>query len=73
MRRTSILAIALIVVGILALTYQGITYTVPKKTVEVGPVHVTKDEKHTVPLSPVLGAIALIGGIVVFVVDRDNK
>jgi hypothetical protein len=73
MRVTSILAIALIIVGMLAMAYQGITYTIPKKSVDVGPIHVTKDEKHKAPLTPVLGAIALIGGIMVLVFDQRNK
>jgi hypothetical protein len=73
MSSRSIVGIALIVLGILALAYQGFTYTVPRKAVDVGPVHVTKDEKHTVPLPPVLGALALIGGIAVLVIGRTEK
>jgi drug/metabolite transporter (DMT)-like permease len=66
----SFLGIALIVLGILALAYQGFSYTVPKKAVDVGPVHITKDEKHTVPLPPILGALALIGGVAVLALGR---
>ncbi len=68
----SLLGIALIILGVLALAYQGFSYTVPKKAVDVGPVHVTKDEKHTVPLPPILGALALIGGIAVLVMGREK-
>jgi len=68
----SILGIALIVFGVIALAYQGFSYTVPKKAVDLGPVHVTKDEKHTVPLPPIIGALALIGGIAVLVIDRKD-
>ena len=64
------LGIALIVLGVLALAYQGFSYTVPKKAVDLGPIQVTKEERHTVPLPPILGALALIGGIVVLVIDR---
>lgn len=66
----SFLGIALIVLGVLALAYQGFSYTVPKKEVDVGPVHVTKDERHTVPLPPIVGALALIGGIAVLALGR---
>ena len=66
----SILGIALIVLGILALAYQGFSYTVPKKAVDVGPVHITKDEKHTVPLPPILGALALLSGVAVLALGR---
>jgi hypothetical protein len=68
----SLVGVALVVLGVLALAYQGFTYTVPKKAVDVGPVHVTKDEKHTVPLPPILGALSLIGGIAVLVMGREK-
>lgn len=66
----SMLGIALIILGVLALAYQGFSYTVPKKAVDLGPIQVTKEEHHTIPLPPILGAIALIGGIAVLVMDR---
>ena len=68
----TLLGIALIVLGILALAYQGFSYTVPKKAVDVGPIQVTKQERHTVPLPPILGAIALLGGIAVLAMNRQK-
>jgi drug/metabolite transporter (DMT)-like permease len=68
----TLLGIALIVLGILALTYQGFSYTVSKKAVDVGPIQVTKQERHTVPLPPILGAIALLGGIAVLAMNRQK-
>lgn len=73
MNGRTLLGIGLLILGILALAYQGFTYTVPKKAVDVGPIHVTKDERHTVPLPPILGALALIGGIAVLVIGRQAK
>jgi Na+-transporting methylmalonyl-CoA/oxaloacetate decarboxylase gamma subunit len=64
------MGVALIVLGILALAYQGFSYTVPKKAVDVGPVHVTKDEKHSVPIPPIVGTLAVIGGIAVLLTGR---
>jgi drug/metabolite transporter (DMT)-like permease len=64
------LGVALIVLGIVALAYQGFSYTVPKKEVDMGPIQVTKQEKHTVSLPPILGALALLGGVVMVVTDR---
>jgi hypothetical protein len=64
------LGLILIVLGIVALMYQGFTYTTHKKVLDVGPIQATKEEKHSVPLPPVLGAIALIGGVVILVSDR---
>ena len=57
----------LIVLGIVAFTYQGITYTTREKVVDIGPVHLTADNSRTIPLPPVVGAVALIGGIVLLI------
>jgi drug/metabolite transporter (DMT)-like permease len=73
MNGRTLLGVVLIVLGVIALAYQGFTYTAPKKAVDVGPIHVTKDEKHTVPLPPIVGALALIGGIAVLAVDRRSQ
>jgi hypothetical protein len=69
----TIIGVALLILGIIALAYQGFTYTVPKKAVDLGPIQVTRQERHTVPLPPILGALALIGGIAVLVLDRSPK
>jgi hypothetical protein len=60
---TKILAIALIAVGIIAFAYQGITYTSRDKVVDLGPLHVTAERSHTLPLPPIVGAVALVGGL----------
>jgi hypothetical protein len=56
--------IALIVIGVLALAYQGISYTTRERVADIGPVEVTKETKKTIPLPPLLGGLALVGGIV---------
>ena len=58
-----IVAIALIVLGVIALAYQGITYTKREKVLEVGPLTATKESKETIPLPPIVGGVALVGGI----------
>jgi hypothetical protein len=58
----------LIVIGLVALIYQGITYTTREKVLEVGPVEVTAERRKTIPLPPVLGGLALAGGVVLVVV-----
>jgi uncharacterized membrane protein len=63
-----IVGIILIVVGIVALIFQGITYTTREKVIDLGPIHATAEKKRTIPLPPVLGGIALVGGIVLLVV-----
>jgi hypothetical protein len=66
----TILGIALVVIGLFALAYQGFTYTTQKKVVDIGPIQATKEEHHTVPLPPILGALALISGVIVVAADR---
>jgi drug/metabolite transporter (DMT)-like permease len=68
-----LVGIVLVVVGILALAYQGFTYTTHKKIVDIGPIQATKEEHHAVPIPPILGALAVIGGMVVLVIDRRNS
>lgn len=71
MKSTSLLGLALIALGVIALVYQGITYTTHKKVVDIGPIEATKEEHKTIPLPPILGVIALAGGI--FIIARDRK
>ena len=71
MKGTSLLGLALIVLGVIALVYQGISYTTHKKVVDIGPIEATKEEHKTIPLPPILGVIALAGGI--FIIARDRK
>ena len=66
----TILGITLVVLGLFALAYQGLTYTTKKKVVDIGPIQATKEEHHTISLPPILGALALVGGIVVVISDR---
>jgi uncharacterized membrane protein HdeD (DUF308 family) len=65
-----IAGIVLIVLGILALAYQGITYTTHKKVLDIGPIQATKEEHNTIPIPPILGVLALIGGVVILASDR---
>ncbi|HEY2455882.1 MAG TPA: hypothetical protein VGI13_01170 [Candidatus Acidoferrum sp.] len=64
------LGLILLVLGVLSLAYQGFTYTTRKKVVDIGPIQATKEEHHSVPLPPILGVLAVIGGIVVLATDR---
>jgi len=54
--------IVLIVLGIIALVYGGITYTTHKKVIDMGPIQAEKKETHNMPLPPVLGIVAIVGG-----------
>lgn len=70
MRTTTLLGIILIVIGIVAFGYQGITYKTSEDLVNIGPVKVTEEKTRTIPLPPIVGAITLVGGIVLLVVGR---
>jgi hypothetical protein len=64
------LGVILIVLGLAGLAWGGFTYTTREKVVDIGPIHATRDQTHTVLLPPLAGAVALIGGIVLLVAGR---
>ena len=66
MNTKTIVAVLLITLGIVVLAYSGITYTTPGKTVEFLGMHIATTDSHFIP--PVVGALALVGGIVLLVV-----
>ncbi|MFY9269378.1 MAG: hypothetical protein WAO55_06480 [Candidatus Manganitrophaceae bacterium] len=69
MKTNKLFAVILIAVGIAAFAYQGISFTTREKAVDLGPFHVTADKTRTLPLPPIVGAIALVGGIVLLVME----
>jgi len=70
MKTYTLTGIILIVIGIVAFAYQGITYTTREKVVDIGPIHMTADKTKTIPLPPIVGGIALVGGIVLLVMGN---
>ena len=62
-----ILAILLIVFGVVALAYGGITYTRKEKVLDIGPIEATAEKHEYIPLPPVIGGLAIIGGIAMLV------
>ena len=64
------LGMILIALGLFGLVWGGFTYTTREKVVDIGPIDVTRDKKHSLPLPPVFGAAALIGGIVLLVAGK---
>lgn len=69
----TLVGIALILLGIVAFAYQGISYTSREKVIDVGPLQATVDTKKTIPLSPLLGGLVLVGGIVLVVVGAKKS
>ena len=69
----TLVGIALIVLGIVAFAYQGITYTSREKIIDIGPIQATADTQKTIPLSPLLGGLVLVGGIVLVVLGAKKS
>jgi len=67
MKPLSLTGVILIVIGLAALVYQGITYTSHETVIDIGPIHATADRQKTVPLPPVLGIAAVAAGVALMV------
>jgi hypothetical protein len=70
MKAYMLAGIILVVIGIIAFAYQGITYTTREKVVDIGPIQMTAEKTKTLPLPPIVGGIALVGGIVLLVMGN---
>jgi uncharacterized membrane protein YidH (DUF202 family) len=68
MRPAGIVGIILIIIGVIALAYGGISYTKREKVIDAGPLQVSADKEKTIPLPPILGGVCLVGGIVLVIV-----
>jgi uncharacterized membrane protein len=68
MKTATILGIVLLMLGVVAFAYQGITYTTREKVIDLGPLQATVDTKQTIPLTLLVGGLALVGGIALLVV-----
>jgi len=60
----------LIVLGLVGLVWGGFTYTTKEKVVDIGPIHATRDKTNNIPLPPIVGALALVGGIALVAVGK---
>ena len=67
MKPIAVLGVVLIVFGLAALAYQGITYTSKETVIDIGPLHATADREKTLRLPPVLGIAAVAGGVVLLI------
>jgi len=73
MKPITLIGIALLVLGALALAYQGINYTRREKVLDIGPFHATAERNKRIPLPPVVGGLAMAGGIVLLVMGARQK
>jgi hypothetical protein len=70
MKSYTLIGIVLIVIAAIAFGYQGISYTTREKVVDIGPLQMSADRTRTLPLPPIVGGIALVGGIVLLVLGN---
>ena len=73
MKPAGIIGIILIAIGIIALAYGGFSYTTREKVIDAGPLQVSAEKEKTVPFPPILGALCLVGGIVLVVVGNKKN
>jgi hypothetical protein len=73
MRPLAIVGIVLIVLGAVALAYQGITYTTSEKLVDLGPLKVEAKKEKTIPLPPILGGVAVVVGVVLLIASSRGR
>ena len=67
MKPLAIAGVVLVVLGILALVYQGVNYTSRETVIDIGPLHATAERQRTLPLPPVAGIAAVAGGVALLV------
>ena len=67
MKTLTLLGIVLIVLGVAALAYQGFTYTTRETVIDIGPLKATADREKTIPLPPILGIVAVAGGVALMI------
>lgn len=73
MKPIMLIGLALIVLGIGALAYQGFTYTTHEKILDIGPLQASADTQKTMPVPPLVGGLALIGGVVMVIMGRKQS
>jgi hypothetical protein len=73
MKPIILVGVVLLVLGVLALAYQGINYTRQEKVLDIGPIHATAEKNERIPLPPVVGGLALVGGAILLVVGARQK
>ena len=67
MKPIALAGLVLIVLGVVALAYQGFTYTSRETVIDIGPLHATADREKRLPLPPVVGLAAVAGGVALLI------
>jgi len=73
MKPITIVGALLLLLGLVALVYQGVTYTSRETVLDIGPVHATANREKTVPIPPLVGIAAVAGGVVLLVAGARKR
>lgn len=73
MKLAKVTGILLIILGVISLAYQGISYTTHKKVLKIGSLEATRVEHKTIPLPPILGGISLAAGVILLIAGRERN
>jgi hypothetical protein len=68
MRSLTVVGIILIILGVIALAADGITYTKTEKILDIGPIQATQERQKTIPVSPIAGGAAVAAGVVLVII-----
>ena len=68
MKPVMLVGVVLIILGVVTLAYQGITYTTREKIIDIGPLKASVDKEKSIPLPPIVGGLALAGGVILVIV-----
>jgi hypothetical protein len=60
----------LIVLGVIGLVWGGFTYTTQEKVIDIGPIQASVEKTHSIPLTPLAGALVLVGGIALLMMGK---
>lgn len=72
MKTRTIIAFALIVIGIAALSYEGVRWSTREKVIDAGPLQVSAERWHSIPVPPFVGVLVLVGGVVLLFTGRKS-
>jgi hypothetical protein len=73
MKPIAMTGVVLVVLGVLALVYQGVNYTSRETVIDIGPLHATAERERTFPLPPVLGIAAVAGGVMLLITGMRTR
>lgn len=73
MKIITVVGLLLVVLGVFALIYGGISYTSREKIIDIGPIEATSETRETIPLPPLLGGLALAGGVALLMMGARRR